>query len=193
MIRPILRFLLKQKLLIGVLWLMLRGNVINAQSLTRPTHLTCYRSQPQHPFLHKRDISLSQSFRNTSLNEQFTTFSFGLNNNNFTFGLTLKENNTTSELFVGPDIRWFPLTFITDSSGENSSYPNKWTFFTEAEYSFEILADQKKNIASFSLGMIYSVRNRFGIELFESALYSFESSKTGFYSGVRIHYYTRGY
>lgn len=187
------KILIRQKLLIGLLWLMFRGDGLNAQSLTRPAHLMCYRSRPQYPFLHRRDISLAQSFKNTHFSDQITSFSFGLNNNNFTFGLTLKENNTNGDFFSGPTIRWFPVTFITDSTGVNSDYPNKWTFFTEADYTFGINADQEKNLASLSAGIIYSFRNRVGIEFFESAFYSFESSKTGFYSGIRIHYYTRGY
>jgi len=189
----IFRFLIRQKLFIGLLWLMLRGNGLNAQNLTRPAHLMCYRHQPHHPFLHKRDISLAQSFRNSSFNEQITSFSFGLNNNNFTFNLTLKENNKTGDFFAGPTIRWFPVTFITDSTPGNSPRPNKITFFSEVDYTFGIHADHEKNLASFSLGVIYSVRDRFGIELFETALYSFESSKTVFCSGIRIHYYDTSY
>jgi len=185
--------IIRIKLFIGLLWLMLRGNGLNAQSLNRPEHLTCYRTQPQYPLLHRRDISLAQSFLNTSFHDQFTSFSFGLNNNKFTFSLTLKENNKTGDFFAGPSIRWFPVTVYTDSLATRSSTPNKWTFFTEADYSFGIRADQKNNLASLSTGIIYSFRNRVGIEIFESALYSFESSKTGFYSGIRIHYYTRGY
>ncbi len=185
----LIRFLLRQKLLLGILWLMLRGSSVDGQDITRPEGITCYMRMPRHPMLHNRDLAISEAFGSNTINLSKTSISVGLNWHKFTVGGVFETENQTKSIDAGPYARYFPFSFVNDTSHFHL-YKNKTTVFAEANYRFNFSTNTDFKPISLSVGLIYSHRRLWGIELYESYSLSLNELKNyQFWTGLRFHIY----
>ncbi|PKP01752.1 MAG: hypothetical protein CVU11_14255 [Bacteroidetes bacterium HGW-Bacteroidetes-6] len=170
------RFVTKQKLLLGILWLMLRGNGATAQSVHH--NGTCYRVGPRATINLQADISLSHQVDFKHTDSQLTTFQFGVNNKWETHGFVVDFSAKEQQWRTGGFLRLFPYD------------GKKITLMAEFKYMLPIQHHRDNESFSISGGIILSDHSNFGVELFETMATDLSlPSGICFYSGVRIHYY----
>lgn len=167
--------IIRIKLFIGLLWLMLRGNDTEAQSVR---HGTCYRMGRRATINLQADISLSHQFDLKDTDSQLTTFQFGDNYKWETHGFAVDFSANEQQWRMGGFLRLFPY------DGE------KITFMAEFKYMLPVQKLQGNESFSLSTGIILSDHHSFGVELFETMATDLsEPSGICFYAGVRLHYY----
>jgi len=159
-----------------MLWLMLRGNSTEAQSIRR--HATCYRRSPRSTINLQADVSVSHQIDFNNPKAQKTSFQFGDNFKWETHGFAADFSEKEKQWRMGGFLRLFPY------DGE------KITLMTEFKYMVPVQKNQGIESFSLSTGIILSDHHHYGIELFETMSTDLsEPSGILFYTGVRVHYY----
>ncbi len=178
MSKIVFRFLKKQKLLLGILWLMLRGNDARCQEVELKS--TCYRYQPRNAFLISADISAAKMYPTSSFSNGSFSFQLGYNHKKSTLGVETELFRQDNESLVGLYLRYFPY--------DKKSSPI--TIMIESKYLMPFGAYCSNDAFSISSGIILSNRSLGGIEIYES-LTTDLSTANGFvfYTGFRFHLY----
>lgn len=174
--KNIARRIIRIKLLLGLIWLMLRGNSAEAQSVRR--HATCYRSSPRATINLQADVSVSHQIDFSDPQSQITSFQLGDNFLWETHGFAADFSEKEMQWRMGGFLRLFPY------DGE------KITLMTEFKYMVPVYKNPGLESFSLSTGIILSDHYHFGVELFETMSTDLsEPSGIRFYTGVRVHYY----
>lgn len=183
------------KLLIGLLWLMLRANSVRAQELRLPGGMRCYKPI-QYPkteifLLNDADISISEKANTIHLDHFSTSVQWGHNFRKMTYGAELELFRKSEKPLIGPYIRVFP--FDKSRPAISCMLELKYLISTEKYFGSDALSISTGFILSnhgFDTGILGLP---LGIELYESMTTDLtEPSGVAFYTGIRVHYYITG-
>ncbi len=176
--RSVFRLIRKQKLLLGILWLMLRGNT-QARAQQIELKSTCYQFKPPGAFVIGFDLSAARQYPQPSFNHGITSLQAGINYKNMTAGCETILHGKNTESMIGPYFRFFPF---------EREY-RKLSIMTEVNYLFPF-SKQQKDLLGASVGLIVSERSLAGFEIYQR----FVTDATGpvkfsTYTGFRVHIY----
>ncbi len=179
MTHRITRFLLRQKLLLGVLWLMLRGSSVSAQNDSTISEQMCY-SLAHVPDMYKaNDISVFGKVSN-DWTQKVTGVGWAANLGLISLGVEAQIGFPDKSAKVGPAIKLYPAM--------------RYPFSLTADINFlKGISNNSSNEANFALGLTISDNTYpVGIEVFGNYCVNFSSTtENGFFIGVRFHYYLK--
>lgn len=179
MINYLLRILIKQKLLIGALWLMLRGHSADGQIDTSISYQMCYMTLVEIPeMLYSPDISL-QGKISPDWQQKAAGMSLQINRGWFSAGIETQLFYPGYDFSAGPAIRAYPL---------RSYYP----LYIVADLNFlKGISKYSSNEANVALGLLLT-DNQYpvSIEFFGNYNVNITAGwETNFFIGMKVHYY----
>lgn len=178
MFRFLFRLILKQKLYIGLLWLMLRGNT-QARAQQIELKSTCYRFMPPGAFVIGFDLSAARQYPIPSFDNGMTSLQTGINYKNMTAGCETILHGKNTESMIGPYFRYFPI---------EREY-RMLTIMTEVNYLLPF-SKQQEDLLGASFGLIVSERSLAGFEIYQRFVTDISGPvKFNTYTGFRIHVY----
>ncbi len=191
----IFRFLIRQKLFIGLLWLFLRGSCADGQNLYGRGFVTCYIRPHRDKIFSHLDLSADFQVSNQQEKQLIPGLEIGRNCRYITPGLSVNYFTPENSMFTGPYLRVFSPDIPLDTLSVHACR-YRMNVFVECKYEFAVNSTSNNHGYFLSAGLIFfrlehfHSYGKFGFELYES--YSNISGNSGehfFSTGIRVHYY----
>lgn len=179
MIRYFVRIFIKQKLLIGALWLLLRGHSAECQVDSSISVPMCYSVAPVSDFYHAFDLSL-QGKVSHDWQQKAGGMSLLINRGWISAGIETQLFYPGYDFSAGPAIRLYP-------------FPNHhFNVVTDINF-LKGLSKYSSNEANVSLGLMMSdAKYPASIEFFGNYNVNITADwESKFFIGAKVHYYIR--
>lgn len=180
MINYLLRILIKQKLLIGALWLMLRGHSAECQVDTSQSVPMCYSVAPVSDFYHAFDLSL-QGKVSHDWQQKAGGMSLLINRGWISAGIETQLFYPGYDFSAGPAIRVYHRNPLLSTP-----------VFLVADLNFlKGISKYSSNEANVSLGLLLlDDKKPIGIDFFGNYNVNITAGwETKFFIGMKVHYY----